>query len=136
MAERRCEMSDCGVCIGGYDSDGTCDFYDIRWPKARKEHRCEDCNRTIAKGDEYQRCAGKYDGEFFYTTTCKVCVEIRAAFTCTEYDQVGPPPGELWSDIQEQMFPVITTACYDKLKTPEAKAHLRDQWRKWKGLAA
>lgn len=129
-------MSECGVCIGGYDSDGSCEFYDIRWPKAKKEHRCEDCNRVIAKGENYQRVAGKFDGEFFAVSTCAVCVEIRNAFTCTEYDQVGPPPGELWNDIREQMFPVITTACYDKLQTPEAKAYLRDRWLKWKGLVA
>jgi hypothetical protein len=128
-------MSDCGVCLGGYDTDGCAEFHEVRWPKARKEHQCVDCNRKIRPGEVYQRFAGKYDGEFYYETTCRICVEIRNAFTCAEYDQVGPPPGELWSDMQEVMFPRLTTACFDKLKTPEAKAFLRVRWMKWKGLA-
>lgn len=128
-------MSYCGVCIGGYDSDGPCEFFTEVWPKAKKDHTCEDCNRKIQAGERYQRVSGKYDGEFFDVCTCALCHEIRQAFTCNEFDQVGPPPGELWSDIQEQMFPTITTACYEKLATPEAKAYLRERWMKWKGLA-
>ncbi len=129
-------MSDCGVCIGGYDTDGMPDFSSVRWPKARKEHRCEDCKRLILRGEVYQRYAGKFDGEFYDVVTCRVCVEIREAFTCAEYDQTGPPAGELWSDITEMMFPNLTTACFDKLKTPEAKAELRRRWMQWKGLVA
>jgi hypothetical protein len=129
-------MSDCGVCIGGYDSDGYPEFYNSGRPKARKEHRCEDCRRTIAKGQVYRRDSGKFDGELFSYKTCLICDEIRQAFTCAEYDQVGPPPGDLWSDIQEMMFPNLTTACFDKLSTPKAKAYLRERWIAWKGLAA
>ena len=129
-------MSDCGVCIGGYSCDGYPEFCEIRRPKARKEHQCEDCNQIIAVGRQYQRTSGKFDGEFFDFCTCLICVEIRDAFTCSEYDyQAQSPPGELWSDIEEQMFPTITTACYDELHTPEAKSYLRKRWMTWKGLA-
>jgi len=128
-------MSECGVCISGYDCDGSVDIGAVRWPKAKKEHRCEDCNEPIPVGSKYQRASGKYDGEFFDIKTCSVCVEVRDAFTCAEYDQAGPPPGHLWVDIQEQMFPSITTVCFDKLQSPEAKEYLRERWMKWKGLA-
>jgi hypothetical protein len=128
-------MSDCGVCIGGYDCDGYPEFFNTTWPKARKEHVCEDCNRKILAGQTYHRVSGKYDGEMFDVVTCAICEEIRSAFTCAEYDQTGPPSGELWADIQEQMFPSITTACFDKLRSPEAKAYLRQRWMEWKGLA-
>jgi hypothetical protein len=127
-------MSDCGVCIGGYDCDGYPEFSDFSWPKARKEHKCGDCNKTIPKGEKYQRWAGKFDGEMFTEKRCAICVEIRDAFTCTESDQTGPPNGELWSDIAEYMFPHLTTACFDKLQTPEAKAELRRRWMEWRGL--
>ena len=127
-------MSDCGVCIGGYDCDGTAEFYETKHPKARKEHRCEDCREIIPVGAKYRRDAGKFDGDFFDIVTCLICDEIRSAFTCAEYDQVGPPPGELWSDIAEMMFPNLTTACFDKLSSPEAKAFLQQRWMKWKGL--
>jgi hypothetical protein len=127
-------MSDCGVCIGGYDCDGYAEIYETRWPKARKEHRCGECARVIPKGEVYQRVSGKFDGEFFDDITCSQCAEIRSAFTCTERDQTGPPAGELWSDIKEMMFPHLTTACFDKLQTPEAKTFLRAQWMRWKGI--
>jgi hypothetical protein len=129
-------MSDCGVCIGGYDCDGYAEFQETRWPKARKEHVCGECERKIIKGETYHRWSGKYDGEFFDDITCAQCAEIRAAFTCAEYDQTGPPQGELWNDIREAMFPRMTTACFDKLQTLEAKTFLRERWMKWKGLHA
>jgi hypothetical protein len=128
-------MSDCGVCIGGYDCDGSPEFSDNRWPKARKEHQCGECARNILRGEVYNRWSGKYDGEFFDEITCSECAEIRSAFTCAEYDQTGPPAGQLWADIKDMMFPNLTTACFDKLQTPEAKAELRRRWMKWKGLA-
>ena len=58
-------MSECGVCIGGYDCDGYPDFSELEWPKARKDHRCVDCCQTIPKGTVYQRWSGKFDGEMF-----------------------------------------------------------------------
>lgn len=128
-------MSDCGVCLSGYDVDGYAEFYEVRTPKARKEHRCEDCNRTIAKGDVYHRVSGKFDGEFFDTITCAICIEIREAFTCDERDQSGPPPGELWADMVD-VFPHLNSACFDKLRTAVAKAELQRRWMEWKGLTA
>ena len=127
-------MSDCGVCIGGYDTDGPAEFYETKRPRAKKEHKCEDCGEVIKIGETYRRDSGKFDGDFFDIITCNLCDEIRQAFTCADYDQAGPPPGELWSDIQEMMFPHLTTACFDKLHTPEAKAYLQRRWMVWKGL--
>ena len=128
-------MRDCGVCLGGYDVDGLFDFYEARTPIARKEHQCEDCSRMIQRGDKYHRVSGKFDGDFFDTITCAICQEIRDAFTCDERDTAGPPPGELWADMVD-VFPYLTTTCFDKLQTPQAKAFLRERWMEWKGLAA
>jgi hypothetical protein len=127
-------MSECGVCIGGYEHDGPPEFFATRWPKARTGHKCGECRRTILKGEVYHRCSGKFEGDFFDDITCAQCAEIREAFTCAGYDETGPPQGQLWSDIEGVMFPHLTTACFDKLATPEAKAFLRRRWMEWKGL--
>ena len=126
-------MSDCGVCIGiGYgDCDGAPEICNTRWPKAKKEHKCCECNRTILIGEEYERSSGKFDGSFWDEKTCNECAEIRIAFTC----EVPPPFGELWSEITEYAFPNLNTSCFDRLDTPAAKSFLRERWLKWKGLA-
>lgn len=41
------------------------EFYDRRFRKAKKEHRCEMCHKTIEVGEEYCNETGKYDGDFF-----------------------------------------------------------------------
>jgi hypothetical protein len=125
-------MTDCGVCIGGGDYDGTPEFCNVEYPKARKVHRCTECRMDIPKGVQYQRVSGKCDGDIFTEKTCCPCAEIRDAFTC---DGVPPEYGKLWEEM-ESSFPTLTTGCLESLETPEAKRFLLDRWRKWKGLAA
>jgi len=127
-------MGDCGVCIGiSYgDCDGTPEVSNLRWPKARKEYRCCECERAIPKGEIYERASGKFDGEFYDQKTCEQCAEIRQSFSC----EAPPPFGELWEEITDYLFPALTTTCFDKLITPQAKELLRVRWMKWKGLTA
>lgn len=121
-------MSDCGVCIGGGDYDGCPEFYSMEYPRARKQHRCGECGKTIEIGERYQRFSGKFDGDMFWEKTCENCAEIRDGFTC-----YAPPPfGSLWSEMVEYVFPLMTTSCFDKLKTPEDKAFLQGKWIEWK----
>lgn len=42
-------------------------FYSEQLVTARKEHKCCETGRIIAKGEKYWRCGGKYDGEMFST---------------------------------------------------------------------
>lgn len=93
-------MSDCGVCIGGYDGELT-EFFSEEWPKARKAHKCSECARLIAPGQKYQRCSGKSDGDFWSFITCSVCAEIRRVFTCDGSEALG---GMLWEDMAEYGF--------------------------------
>jgi len=124
-------MSDCGVCIGGGDYDGSYEFYEQEIRTARKTHRCIECRREIPVGEKYERVAGKFDGDFFSDCTCMPCAEIAEAFYCD-----GPRIAHcLWDDMDAVMGD-LTTSCFDKLKTPEAKAFLRWRWMKWKGLVA
>jgi hypothetical protein len=55
-----------------YD-DIHCEFYDARTRVARKQHRCGECRRTIEAGETYKVTAGKWDGDFCQTKTCRHC---------------------------------------------------------------
>ena len=122
---------DCGVCIGGdYDYDGSPEFHDSKIVKARREHNCLECRRTIPKGVLYERTAGKFDGEMYCDKVCMDCVNIREALACGE--QVAS--GVLWDEINAVM-PSITTACIAKVETASAKEYLLQRWQQWKGLA-
>jgi hypothetical protein len=125
-------MSDCDVCIsGGYDCE-PCEFFEIIIRTARKFHRCSECDTGINKGEKYQRCYGKSDGEFWTFNTCMICAEIRKVFTCDEGEELG---GILWERMADYAFPKLTTAspCFRECSAA-AKAEVLRRWRIWKGL--
>jgi len=125
-------MSDCGVCIGGdWDSDGMPEFYTVKTVKARKQHKCLECQRPIAAGSPYERQSGKFDGDIFCDKICMDCVNIREGLSC------GEPvlTGTLWEEI-DNVFPQLTTVCIAKVETASAKAYLVQRWQEWKGLTA
>ncbi len=45
--------------------------------KARKEHRCFECRRTIVKGQPYERTAGVWNGSFSTYKICFACRTLR-----------------------------------------------------------
>lgn len=124
-------MSDCNVCIGGGDYDGSPEFHDVTYPKSRKEHKCIECHRVIAKGSAYERSSGKFDGVFFSDCACMDCVNIRNGLACGE----SVAYGNLWQEIADcEVFQRFTTGCLDKIETASAKSYFLERWRKWKGL--
>lgn len=44
---------------------------------AAKPHRCEECWRTISKGETYQHAVGKWEGDFWAMKTCAHCAAFR-----------------------------------------------------------
>lgn len=51
-------------------------FFTATTPVARKDHRCDECGRTIHKGERYDYAGGRtYDGMDFY----KTCAHCSAA---------------------------------------------------------
>lgn len=44
-------------------------------PRARKEHTCGECRRTIARGESYWIQGGVNDGTFVWNKTCDHCNE-------------------------------------------------------------
>jgi hypothetical protein len=120
-------MSECGVCIYA-DSDGeSAEFQDVSIRKARKPHRCCECGYEIKPGERYEHYWGKYDGETAAIDTCIICMEIAEAFYC-DGRLYG---GGLWENMSHVMGE-LTTTCFDKLSSPEAKAELQRRWIEWK----
>jgi hypothetical protein len=125
-------MSDCGVCIDAMDCDfdGDLEFSSIRIVKSsRKRTQCSECSGWIEVGESYQSVTGKND-DFWTFKTCLVCAEIRVAFSCN-----GEVYGGVFWDSMEYCFEALTTGCFDRLETPQAKAELQRRWMQWKGLA-
>jgi len=118
---------DCGVCLGGYDGDGTLEMYHEQIVKARKPHQCYECNCEIKQGEKYERVTGKWEGEFNVYEFCLICSEISNCLSCD-----GRCFGNLWEDIRDNLFPRMTTGCLAKLKTAGAKQHLLNKWNEWK----
>lgn len=121
-------MSDCGVCLSG-DYDCAAEFSDTSYAKARKVYRCCECHRDIAKGQEYERQVGKWEGDFYTYKTCMDCVNIRTAFACGG----GYTFTRLWEDLSEYQRE-LNTGCLEKIKTPTAKAYFLERLRKWRGI--
>jgi hypothetical protein len=124
-------MTDCGVCIGGGDYDGSYEFYSDRVVRARKLHKCYECGRQISIGSQYQRYSGKWEGQMDSFTTCLDCMNIREGLS---RDGRWPPFGQLWDEIHQVFGEVVSTACLAKIPTSAAKAYFLERWRKWKGI--
>ena len=119
----------CDVCLSS-DFDGPNEFERCTTPKARKEHKCEECRKVIAKGEVYERFTAKWDGAVTTTKTCLLCAEISTVFYCN-----GRVLGNLWGDMADYVFDRLTvnSECFLKLSAA-AKEKVLDRWRKWKGL--
>ncbi len=129
-------MSDCNVCFYGGEPDGYCEVWNRKLVKSsRKEFKCCECRRVIPIGSGYESTFTVYEGSAETFRTCLVCVEIRDTFHCGT-DKGQPLLGELWEHIADSDFySNMTSACFGKLKTDEARAYLRYRWMRWKGLS-
>lgn len=59
--------------------DAYWEFSSSKHPKARKDHACGECGRTITKGETYWFFVGSYDGSFSTHKTCEHC-DIASAW--------------------------------------------------------
>lgn len=121
-------MSDCGVCISGYDGDGDCIGYRCVIVHARKEWACSECGAVIPRKSLYEYASWFYEGGGHGNAkTCVVCAEIADAFMCS-----GRYHGSVLWELMDDAYPSLTTACFERLNTPQAKAELKRRWQEWK----
>ncbi|UGL61934.1 hypothetical protein SEA_EASTWEST_51 [Arthrobacter phage EastWest] len=53
------------------------DFATTTTRTAAKQHRCEECWRTIEQGEKYTRSAGVWEGDFWTLKACAQCDRLR-----------------------------------------------------------
>lgn len=77
--------------------------------RATAQHTCEECHRSIQKGEEYELYSIIQDGDFFTANTCLDCVSLRTGFFPDGYTV-----GEVRMRIAEQIYElrgVIDSQC-------------------------
>jgi hypothetical protein len=130
-------MSDCGVCLrSDYNNcDGMID--DVQVVILEKDQRCCECRKIVSAGRQIEEASWYVDkdydevGEKRPIYTCLICAEIADAFYC-EGRMYG---ADLWEAMEEN-FSALNAGCFERLKTPKAKAELQRRWMSWKGLTA
>lgn len=66
--------------------------------KARKHHKCEECDQIINPGDFYELFKGCWDGKWADYRTCADCSSIKEVFF------LGFTFGMLWEDFRSNMY--------------------------------
>ena len=122
-------MSDCEACIYTGNDYNPPDLYSLKWVKARKEHACCECRRTISKGEEYEHVSGKWDGHMDTFHTCAECADIATSLACDG----GRMHGGLW-DAMSDIEDAIGFGCLNKLTLASSKEQLRQWINERKGL--
>lgn len=68
--------------------------------RARKDHRCFECGRTIAKGETYRYEAWLWEGDFDTAKVCQHCLQVRRWLSAACDGWVY---GELAADLAEHV---------------------------------
>lgn len=78
------------------NSDGPLEMYDSKIVKGRKEHRCNECGRTLLRGESHELVTGKFDGTFVAYRTCIHCL-VAVKWLRTECG------GHIFTGVQEDI---------------------------------
>lgn len=94
-----------------------------RSPRARKEHQCTECCRTILKGETYTEERYFFDGNLSTHKTCPHCLQVR---TWLIIQCGGFVYGGLLEDIVEhaEEIPLLSVA--------RLAIGIRNQWKRRK----
>lgn len=99
--------------------------------KAKKEHVCHECERTIKKGEQYKKETYKFEGQFECYKTCVDCLSLRDNFFCSFYY------GRIWDDIEQELHQsggIFNESCLSWL-TPKSREKVCEIIEKtWKTL--
>lgn len=90
------------MCFIEQESFSQGDFAHVDQVKARKAHRCEECNDVIVPGELHMRRKVRFDGEFSSWRTCMRCEKLIEMIATFEMEVEGcgafeayPPVGYL-----------------------------------------
>ena len=90
-------------------------------PKARKDHRCGECRKTIVRGEVYLREVNIHDGRVITDKTCQDCVSIRNEFFREGYwygqviELLDEHVQESRGDISENCLVALTPGAREKV---------------------
>lgn len=76
-------------------SDEGQEFFNSSVRKARKIHKCSECEDEIKPKENYEHVFGKWRDEIGVYNTCSACLEIREHFMCS-YRFTS-----IWEDLKE-----------------------------------
>lgn len=74
------------------------DMYEGKLVKARKSHKCDECEDEIKKGQQYHRADFIVDGYWHHYKTCKQCHQMAIDFCCGAI-----PHGDLFLVLEQYM---------------------------------
>lgn len=90
---------ECGCSIEvDYDGGDGPEFFQEADHKARKQHKCCECKRTIEPDEVYRKESGRWNGGFESYKTCLDCLSMRQAFFCGFYYE------QVWQMFRDEMF--------------------------------
>lgn len=99
MADIQC---DCSI-----DHDMDVPVYRDKIIKARKLHKCCECQSNITIGQHYERVIGMCDGHWFSVATCLPCLAIRLRYS---------PNGWIFGELRDHLEDCLG---FDYLSVPE-----------------
>lgn len=85
-------------------NDFDAEFFSKAHRRARKEHKCIECEAAIRPGDVYLKLSGKNDRYMWAENVCATCEAWAEAFFAAEREHCGGHDGgwligHLWDDI-------------------------------------
>lgn len=105
------------------DCDEPWDLFHAKTVTARKEHKCNECGRVIAKGESYHRANALADGRF---DTFKLCAHCDAASEWLTVVCNGYIYGDIGEELEEHWHEDTT---FRSRELAEAIAGRRRAWR-------
>jgi uncharacterized protein with PIN domain len=94
-------------CLCDVGVDDFAEMIETRVNKARKEHKCHECQELIKPGEKYLVEKEVFDGRLSTHKTCLRCKEVRDAYLSAFYW------GRVWEDLRE-CFDDIPMRDYEK----------------------
>lgn len=94
--------------------------------RARKDHKCDECSRTIERGETYRRAFSVYDGSVYTYKTCAHC-QVGQAWLLENCD------GFMHHGLIEEMEEHAQTYPDHRFGFLRIKAGMLRKWRRFDG---